>query len=142
MAGWIGSSFAVTPFGAGTPATATAPPVVPTLTAPYIDPRTRDYAAQTDGELSRMPRVRQQMLIAVTTLLGSMSNNQPFGIQLPSKVDENIQRRMDIQVRLACKHVVDARISAVTTEVTGTGRVVTTVSYTDITTGLPDQVSA
>lgn len=142
MSGWIGSPFAVYPFGSGTPATSLATPTVPELTAPYIDTRTRDYVQQSDGELARMPRVRQQMLIALTTLLGTMSANQKFGITLPKKIDTNFTRRMSIQVRGACKHVVDARITAVTTEISGMGSVITTVSYTDLTTGLADKVSA
>jgi phage baseplate assembly protein W len=142
MSGWIGSPFAVYPFGAGTPSSSLATPTVPALTAPYIDPRTRDYVRQSDGELARMPRVRQQMLIALTTVVGTMSASQKFGIVLPQKVDDTFARRMDIQVRRACKHIVDALITAVTTEITGMGRVITTVAFTDLTNGLADRVSA
>ena len=141
MAGWLGSPFAVVPFGVGTPATSIATPTVPDATALYLDPRTRDYVAQTDGELSRMPRVRQQMLIALTTQAGSMSSNTAFGIVLPGKITETFARRMDLQVRRACRHVTDANIASVTTEVTAVGRVVVTVGYVDLSTGRNDQVT-
>jgi hypothetical protein len=138
--GWIGGAFAVSPFGSGSPASTTASPVVPPLGALYIDPRTRDNVVQTDGELARMPRVRQQMLIAVTTILGSMSTEQTRGIELPKKIDENFARRVEISVRNACKHIVDAKITSVTTDTSIMGRAIPTVSYTDLTTGLADQI--
>ncbi len=146
MSGWIGSPFAVYPFGAAAPANMAAPPPVPELTALYIDPRTRDHVVQGDGESGRMPTVRQQMLLALMTVIGTMSADQGFGITLPRKIDETFERRVRTAVEIACRHITGpkrAKITSVTTDTTtAMGRAVVAVSFTDLTTGLADQVSA
>lgn len=143
--GWIGSPFAVYPFAAAAPASMTPPPQVPTLTALYIDPRSRDHVVQGDGETARMPTVRQQVLIALMTIFGSMSTQQKFGIVLPKKIDENFQRRMRFAVEQACRHLTiskRAKITSVDTDTTNAmGRAITTISFIDLTTGLHDSVS-
>jgi phage baseplate assembly protein W len=138
MSGWIGSPFAVYPFGAGAPATLTAPPTVPDLTAAFVDPTPRDYQLTPDSETARMPSVRQQMLIALTTIKGSMSCLPDFGIELPKKVDENIDRLVKVAVIAATKHITSvgrARINNVTTTQLNTGLVQILVEYDDLVDG-------
>lgn len=136
--GWIGSPFAVYPFGAGAPATTTAPPLVPDLTAAFLDPLARDYQLTPDFETARMPSVRQQMLIALTTVRGSMSSAPDFGIALPKKIDENVGRAVRIAVLAATAHITSAgraRIDEVRTEQVNTGLLRIFVSYEDLIDG-------
>lgn len=138
MAGWIGSPFAVGPFGAGAPSTVTAPPVVPDLTAAFVDPVPRDYQLTADSETARMPSVRQQMLIALTTVKGSMTALPSFGISLPRKIDENVGRLVKIAVLAATKHITDpgrARIDDVLTQHPNSGLLRITVIYEDLVDG-------
>lgn len=143
--GWIGSPFAVYPFAATAPASMAPPPVPSDLTALYIDPRTRDHVLQGDGELARMPTVRQQMLVALMTVVESMSTDLRFGIDLPETIDETFPRRMRNAVELACQHITRpkrARVTSVETDIDSVpGRAIPTVSFIDLTTGQPDQIS-
>ncbi len=131
-------SFAISPFGAGSTAFGKAPPTVTAKRAAYIDPRTRDYVLDSEGERQRMPEVRQQFLLALTTLLASSSADQTKGILLPQKVTDDLQRQVRTAVVTACKHITDAGravITNVVAEVLQTGRVQITVSYDDLTIG-------
>lgn len=138
MGSWFGSPFAVYPFGSGAPATLAAPPAVPDLTAAFVDPTPRDYQLTADAETARMPSVRQQMLIALTTEEGSMSCLPAFGIKLPKKIDENIGRLVKIAVVAATRHITSvgrARINGVTTTQLNTGLVQILVEYDDLVDG-------
>ena len=77
--------FGTGPMGLGTPVTASLPPKGPAGSR-YIHPATKDYERDpTTGQLKQMPKVRQQVLLALTTLLGSASTLDGFGIRLPRK---------------------------------------------------------
>jgi len=137
MAG-LGSPLGVTPFGTGTPATAQTRPSKSPLGARFLDPTTRDYALDSEGEVKRMPGVRQQVLLAVTTLINSSSTLPGAGISLPRKIGADFARLTRISVEAACAHITEsgrATIDDVTAEVVSTGRTLITVTYTDLTTG-------
>lgn len=138
MAGFGNSAFSVTPFGSGTPATLVAPPTKPPERAAYIDPVTRDYVLDNEGEASRMPEVRQQVVLAVMTIVGSSSTEPRRGIRSPRKIDENIERSMRASVVAATQHIVSAGRATVddvrSTEVS-MGRLRTIISYTDLVAG-------
>lgn len=137
MAGF-GSPFAITPFGEGSPASQVAPPTKPAERAAYIDPMTRDYVLDSEGERARMPVVRQQMLLAIMTLLGSSSVARDRGIRPPRKITEDVDRQMRNAVTDATRSITDAgraRIKNIAVVVLGTGRVQTTISYDDLTLG-------
>jgi hypothetical protein len=138
MSGFADSTFALTPFGEGTPTSTTAPPSKPPEDAAWIDPILKEYALDDEGEIARMPEVRQQMLLAVITVLGSSSVDPTKGILLPKKIGDDLQRQARASVVAACKHVTDAkraRINDVNAEVLQTGRVRITISYDDLTLG-------
>lgn len=142
--GLVGSPFAVYPFGAGAPATATAPPVVPALTAAFIEPSSRDYVLTPDFETARMPSVRQQMLIALTTVKGSSTAFPELGIALPKKIDENAGHAVKLAVIAAAKHITAAgraRILDVQTEQGWMGMLRILVSYRDLINGENRQLS-
>lgn len=142
MSGPIGSSFAIYPFGAGSPSTTTAPPAVPALTALFLDPRTRDHVVMSDSELGRMPVVRQMFAIALMTVVGSMTSNPTFGVDLPKKIDDSFDRRARTAVLNACRHITGPKLATITNITVDTattmGRANITVSYTDLTTGSAD----
>jgi phage baseplate assembly protein W len=136
-------SSAYSPFGPGTPLPATAPPEFPAERAAYMDPRTRDYVLDSESELSRMPVVRQQILLALTTKRGSSTVDPGFGIELPKKIDENIATTMRNAVERATAHITSAgraSITDVTVERHMLG-VRTIVSYNDLTLGTTDFVT-
>lgn len=133
----------LTPFGSGTPSGGPAPPTKLADRAAYLDPRTRDYVVDAEGELARMPTVRQQMLLAVTTRKGSSSVDPGAGIELPKKIDDNIDTVMRQAIERACAHITSAG-RAVITEVKTTRTqlgVKTIIAYNDLTLGKTDFVT-
>lgn len=140
--GFASSSFAVTPFGCGTPATATEPPAV-AHGARYIDPRTRDWVVGEDGEWQRMPAVRQQVLLAVATIFGSSTVERSRGIRRPVKVGANYDNEMRIAVTNALRFLISSqkiRLLGVTVEHVRPGRALHTISYFDLTLDREDSV--
>jgi hypothetical protein len=137
--------FGTGPMGLGTPVSASAPPEGPAGSR-FIDPATKDYAKDTTtGQLKQMPKVRQQVLLAVTTLLGSASTLAKFGIRMPRKMGDRFQAEMTNSVRAALRHLTDTqkviRLDSVTAVHGRGGRGLTTISWTDLTTGKSDQVT-
>lgn len=138
MSGWIGSSFAVTPFGVGTPIDATAPPVERPTGVRYLNPVTRDYEVDNEGEMRRMPAVRQRILIAVTQLLKSSSVEPNRGIRMPGKIGKDFTERARAAVIAATAEIValgHATIDAVQVLVPQVGRAVIVITFTDLTAG-------
>lgn len=139
--------FGVSPFGMGTGDDAPIPPTG-AWGSRYINPQTGDYAVDTKtGQLQQMPAVRQRFLLRLKERRGSSSVRPNDGIVLPTKIDDSIQSTMNDAVRLAMHQETDvekvARIDSVTVyrDPNNTGRVLTVVSYIDLTTGQADQVS-
>lgn len=128
--------YPVGPFDTGTDADPPAPADAAPQQAVYIDPLTRDYVFAADGEFERMPEVRQQMLLAVSTTLGSSVADPELGLRKPAYVGKKTQRQMRDAVIRATRHIVDAGRAVlldVRVEDLGTGRVLTKVSYRDLT---------
>jgi len=137
MSGFASSPFATTPYGTGTPAVAVAPPSERAKGARYLNPSTRDYELDDEGEYRRMPSVRQQILLAVSTTLGSSAVERGQGIRLPGKITPNLEREVSAFVTQATQHITSAgraTVDDVTAEVLQTGRIEITVAYTDLTT--------
>lgn len=145
MAGLGGSPIGSTPFGAGTPVEAAAPPEAPLQDARFLNVDTKDYEAGVDGEYKAMPSVRQRMLIALGTTLGSAAALQEAGIKLPSRIDERFPQRSEQAIRRAVSFMVQAgevRIDSVRLVDSGViGRSEHVVSYTDLTTGNSDTLA-
>jgi hypothetical protein len=134
------------PFGLGTPTTAEAPPTTPGAGIRYINPGSKDYQQDsTTKQLAQMPSVRQQMLLAITTLLSSSSTLPGFGVSLPRKMGDTFEADVAQKIRVGCAHITDqqkvARIERITTRKGAGGRAEILVVYTDLTTGQRDEVS-
>lgn len=143
MAGFGAVAVGSTPFGAGTPAEAIAPPENLPEAARFINHFTGDYEAADDGEYKRMPITRQRVLIALGTLFGSSSVVPDLGAKLPDIIDDSYDRRAEQAIRRAVEDMVVAqeiRVEAVIIERQG-GRVTHTVKYRDLTTSNPDTVT-
>lgn len=137
------SSFGLSPYGTGTPATGEAPPTG-SAGSRYINPATRDYEQDTTTkQLAQMPGVRQRVLLAVLTLARS-STVYPGGIKQPRKMGTLFVAEMHQAVRATLRILTDVekvvRIDTITVERGTGGRSRTTIEYTDLTTGEPDSV--
>jgi phage baseplate assembly protein W len=138
----FGAPWAVTPYGSGTPISTAAPPGL-IYRAAYIDPITRDYVVVDDGNLGRMPIVRQQMLLALLTQKGSSTVLPNFGLELPKKIDENTPRLVRFAVERAVAHITGrqrAKLLDVVVEQPTMIRLQLTVSYRDLTIDANDLV--
>lgn len=127
------------PMGLGTPVSASLPPDGP-AGCRYLNPASKDYEQDpTTGQHKQMPKVRQQVLLALTTLLGSATTLQGFGIRLPRKMGDRFQAETEVSVRAALRHLTDTqrviRIDSIKAEHGRGGRARITVSWTDATTG-------
>lgn len=127
-----------TPFGVGSPSSATVPPTVSASesTALYLDPSTGDYAIDpASGDLALMPRVRHQVVVALTTTRGSRTNAPTEGIDLPRKIGPSFGQRYRNSVRDALRPVIaagDLRLDEVSIPVQGS-RAMPVVEFTDLT---------
>lgn len=132
-----------TPFGLGTPDAALAPPTIAPQEARWIDPVAKDYVVGPDGEYLRMPRLRQRVLLALGTILGSSSVQPTAGLKLTDRIDANYERRTQFAVKSALAFLVasgELRVDSVTVTEDRPGRTTTLVAYTDLLTGEPDTV--
>ena len=129
-----------TPFGAGTPVEATAPPTAIPELANFLDPRTGDYVVQADGSYQRMPVVRHRVLMLVKTELGSAAPEPDIGLRLPQKMDQSFEQRARQAVTRALAPISseDMHIDGIPVERSGMGRADITIEFTDLTTGESD----
>lgn len=135
------SAVGLSPFGVGTPATASEPPD-PARGAAFIDPRTRDYVVGADGELERMPPTRQRVLLALLHLRDS-SSIDPDGTALPRQINRFYRRRSEIEIRRRLAPLVrdgSLRIDGIDVELSGFGGATHLVRYTDLLTGEDEEV--
>lgn len=144
MAGFGIMAFGTGPFGLGTPTTSAD---LPTGTAGcrYLNPATKDYQQDADtSQLAQMPALRQRVLIAVTTAIGSSTAIRKLGRVASRKIGPSFAAELTASIRAACRQMTEVeqvmRIDGVTVEVGESGRYRPTLSYTDITTGESDQV--
>ena len=142
MAGFADSPLAVTPYGTGTPVAAQAPPDDPPAEARYLDPATRDYERGTDGAYLRMPKTRQRVLLALTTLRDSSTVMLGKGLKLPLRMGPAWAHQAEIAVRAELAPLVadgSIRIDRVTVS-RNVGRARILVDYVDLVTRQRDTV--
>ncbi len=145
MAGFGVLRAGLSPFGLGSPASASLPPDG-AAGCRWINPATRSYEQdETTRQFKQMPSIRQQVYLAVATLLESSSTLRTQGIRPPQKMGDTYEAEMKAAVALALRHLTDirkvVRIDGITV-LKGRGqRSRTTVSFTDLTTGKADRVS-
>lgn len=141
------SPYGTMPYGLFAPAAAPVPPVrdAETKDVRFLDVRSRDYEMDpvTRG-LKRMPTLRQLVLVRVMTAIRSASSQPELGINVPRYISATFQTDIEMEVRRAFLQETDVtkimRIESVESEQTGTGRVRTTISYSDLISGTEDTV--
>jgi hypothetical protein len=107
-----------------------------------LDPRTKDFALDSEGAYKRMPTTRHRVLVALTTRKGSNAADANAGIDIPRKIGTNDAQKMRIAVSNALRVLDDEgaiSLEDVTTETSG-GRVVATVDYVDLLSGEKDRL--
>lgn len=137
--------FGLGAFGLETPDDAPDPTTGPPGSR-YINPATGDYEIdQTTGQLKQMPRTRQRVLLALITLQKSATASPGFGNQLPRKMGTAFEIQTKQAVLFALRHLTESeqviRIESIVVERGRNSRARVTLSYTDLETNLPDQVS-
>lgn len=137
--------FGTGPMGLGTPVTASLPPNGPAGSR-YINPATKDYERNpSTRQLKQMPKVRQQVLLALTTILGSASTLDGFGIRLPRKQGDRFQSQMENSVRAALRHLTSVerviQIESIKVESGRGGRARITVSWSELATNQRDRLT-
>lgn len=139
MTGFGTLPFGTGPMGLGTPVTGNAPPDGE-AGCRYINPASKDYEQDPATlQYKQMPKVRQQVLLAVTTLRKSASTLDWLGIRLPRKMGDRFQAEVEKSVRSALRHLTDVqkviRLDSVTAVHGQGGRGKITIAWTDLTTG-------
>jgi phage baseplate assembly protein W len=144
------AGFGLTPAGTsgagfGVPAVGGAPPDGPAGSR-FIDPVTKDYAQDsTTGQLKQMPPIRQRVLIALTTVLGSASTLPNLGMRAPRKMGDRFEGQMRNAVAAALYQLTEVekviRLVRVTVIKGRGGRSQTTVVWTYTQTNIEDRES-
>lgn len=142
-----GSPLGSTPFGLGTPVAAPVPPADPPSFSRYINPGTRSFEIDTStGHFKSMPALRQRALIILMTVHGSSSVLRELGVRRVDKVSPDSLARLRTNVRDALAQLTTVervmRIDGLVVDEVSPGRVMVLLSYTDLTTGRRDSVSA
>lgn len=144
MAGFGTMACGQGPFGLGTPVSAEAPPDGPAGSR-FINPASGDYEIDADTrQLKQMPPTRQAVLLALKTVRGSSSALPQFGVRWPRKMGDTFEAECRSAVAAALSHLTSTnriRIDSVSALKGIGGRAKVTVSFTDISTGLSDQVT-
>jgi hypothetical protein len=139
-----GSPVGSTPFGVGTPESHSAPPEPVSSLVRRIDPLTRDYAIDAASRsFERMPKTRQRVILALTTLRGSTPALPRMGITLPRKLTADMVSVMRASVREALRPLTQEgalSIARIVVEVhpENNSRTIVGVEYVDLLTGAPD----
>ncbi len=125
------------PFGIGTPDAPAAIPA-PGAGSRYINPASRDYQQDASTrQLAQMPGVRQRVLLALTTLLGSSTAVRDFGTRRRSKMGTTYDAEVRADVTSALRQLVEVEkivvLESISVQRGGGGRSLITVSYRDLT---------
>ncbi len=146
MAGFGFTPMATGPFGIGTPAEAPAP-TTGTVGIRWINPATRDYEVDVaTGNLKQMPGVRQQVMLAISTIQGTATPNPRFGVVLPNKMANTFESECKNACRSALRHLTTTdppliQINSILVTKGRNSRAEILIDYTDLSTGERDTAS-
>jgi len=137
--------FGLFAFGAGLPDQGESLP--PNLAIRYLDPNTKDFAANEDGTFQEMPSTRQRVLLALATTKGTAAGLDTFGSTHPliGVIDSQFDSKVNNSVREALKQLTEVEkiitLDGVEIVKSPNGRVEITVSYTDLISQDQDDLS-
>jgi len=137
-------SAGVSPAGVGEPEAAPLVPSGPTGCR-YINPATGDYQINgATGHFAQMPPVRQRVLIALLTELGSSTVLPDLGTMRPRKMGDRFEAEMTGAVHAALRQLTEVEqlivVNFVAIERGMGGRARVTVDYEDLTTSQSERV--
>ncbi len=144
MAGFGSLGFGTGPFGLGTPLVAPEEPTG-SVGSRWINTATKDYEVDVGtNNLKQMPSVRQQVMLAITTIQTSSSMQPRFGVTLPNKMGDLFENQCKQACVAALAHLTDTdpptiRINKITVTKGRNSRAEILIDYTDLTTGENDQ---
>lgn len=137
------SAFGGSDWGTGIASPAIAPAPSATTFARLLDPATGDYVLVSTGDaFETVSPVTQQVVIALTTVKGSIPQDPSFGLELPQKIGNNFAAEVDGAVRSAVSHIGRLELLSITTELDERmpHRFSVTVRFRDTLTGREDSV--
>jgi hypothetical protein len=146
MSGFGLSAIGTGSFGLGTP---DEPPEQATgnVGIRWINPATKDYEVDPGTHnLKQMPGVRQQVMLAVSTIQRTATSAPRFGVALPNKMGNTFEAECKNATRLALNHLIAGdppliKINFITVTKGRNSRAEILIDYIDLTTGEPDQVT-
>ncbi len=144
MEGFGVSAFVSSAYGLWTPEDAPAP-ATGDVGSRWINPQTKDYEInQSTGNLKQMPSVRQQIMLALSTIQGSAAMTPRFGVAMPNKMNNAFENAAKNACRIALSHLTDGdfpiiRIDNLVVTRGRNSRVEILVDYTDLSTGERDK---
>lgn len=101
------SSLGLSAFGGGDPTSGSSPPIA-TQASRYVNPDTRDYEVDpTTRGFRRMTGLRQRIQLALSTLRGSSTTLQTWGVTIPRKVTASFAAEVEQSVRAALSQLTD-----------------------------------
>ena len=127
------------PYGLGTPTAASAPPdPADTQFSRYINPASGDYEVDPDTlHLKQMPPIRQRVILALKTTLGSATAYPSLGLRKPQAMGDDFEGVMTSNVRFALQQMTDVegvlRIDGILVGRRPGGRATVTLAFTDLT---------
>lgn len=145
MSGFGNSSFGNSAFGDGDPDEGLSLPV--NLSIRYINPDTKDLGVDDDGTFLSMPGVRQRVLLALATAKGSVIGSEEFGSTIfeIGAIDSQFDSKVRSSINDALKQLVEIEkvisLDGIEIYKQSGGRVVITVSYTNLIEQDQDNVS-
>jgi hypothetical protein len=143
MSGIGDSPLGTSPFGIGQPDALALLESAADSGARLLDPTTGDYTIDSDTtRFTRSPNVKQLVVIALRTRLGSAAAALDLGIKLPEKLGQTFQAEASASVRAALRHLTDnkiIRVISVQTERSGE-RAAIYVQYRDVASNTIDLV--
>lgn len=131
------SPLGMTPFGFSTASEGPAPPNR-RLLAPFLDPASKRFSVNDDGELNAMPVNRQRVLVTCLTTVGSSTTLPGFGISLPQKLGDSFDEDAKAAVRAGLQYMVDdgsITVDRVTVTRRPNGQPEVNIEYTDLQRG-------
>jgi hypothetical protein len=127
----------LTPFGLAPPVPGVDAPSGLAVLSRFIDPVARDYQLdEATGQFASMPPVRQRVMLATGTDVGTSAVIPDLGIEKTPVIDAQYQRTEQTNARAAMQHLLDervVRIRNITAEGSSSGRARTLIEYTDLT---------
>jgi hypothetical protein len=141
--------------GFGTSTAGLCPVGLYDVTEPTAPPKPSEFSRflGTDGQyvidgvsggFARMPRLKQRIVLAVATVLGSSTVQPDWGLKIPAKMTATFDAQVAVAIRKALRRLTDVERLMLITDIRverDTWRARATVVYVDLSDGQTSEVS-